>query len=157
MPQQPSILEIEHGSEVHLATLDARDRILRQPLGMRLSDEDTRGEEAQRHFVILEQGKPLAGIVAKAAAPREVQLRQMWVEPEFAGMGVGRTLLEQLLATLAAEGIEQVVLHARQPVLGFYRKCGFREEDDEFIEVGIPHRRMRRELNRETRSPDCHR
>ena len=157
MTPQPSILEIEHGSEIHLATLDARDRILRQPLGMRLSGEDTRGEEAQRHFVILQHGQPRAGVVAMAGAEREVRLRQMWVEPGFAGMGLGRSLLEQLLAKLAAEGIGQVVLHARKPVLGFYRKCGFVEEGEEFTEVGIPHRRMRRELSPETQSPDCRR
>lgn len=57
MSQRPSILEIKPGGEVHLATLDARDRILRQPLGMRLSDEDTQGEVAQRHFAILEHGQ----------------------------------------------------------------------------------------------------
>lgn len=157
MPRQPSMVEIEHGGEIHLATLDARDRILRRPLGMRLSDEDTRGEETQRHFVILRHDQPQAGIVAKASAAREVRLRQMWVEPGLTGIGLGRTLLEQVLAKLAAEGIEQVVLHARGPVLGFYRKCGFLEEGAPFTEVGIPHRRMRRELNPETRSRDCRR
>ncbi|MCH7226088.1 GNAT family N-acetyltransferase [Haloferula sp. A504] len=157
MPRQPSIQEIEHGGDIHLATLEARNRILRQPLGLRLTEEDTRGEQSQRHFVILDHGRPLAGVVARATEPGEVRLRQMWVEPDLAGMGLGRALLEGVLARLASEGIGQVVLHARKPVLGFYQKCGFREEGPEFTEVGIPHRRMRRQLNPERQSPGCHR
>lgn len=157
MPSQTSIREIVHGSPKYEEVCHARDRILRRPLGLKLSEADRHGEAAQRHFILESDGELLGGVIARTWTQRLVQLRQMWIEDDHAGRGLGRRLLEDVARRLETEGAEQLILHARQPVLGFYRKCGFREEGPEFLEIGIPHRKMRRHLNPETRSPGSHR
>lgn len=148
-----TVREIAHDSPEYHAARRARERILREPLGLRLSEEDVRDEARQRHFIIESDGALLGSVIARAEAPKTVRLRQMWIEPDHAGQGIGRQLLERVIAILAAEGIENLVLHARQPVLDFYRKCGFTAGGPEFTEVGIPHHRMKRGLNPERRSP----
>ena len=148
-----TLREVPFGSGRYHEACQARDRILRRPLGLRLSEADRQGESDQRHFILEEHGRLVGGVIALPDRPGVVRLRQMWIESERAGHGLGRRLLEELARSLEAERVEQLVLHARAPVLGFYRKCGFREEGPEFTEVGIPHRKMRRTLSRETRSP----
>lgn len=156
-PAPHGVREIAHDSPRYHETARARERILRQPLGQVLTADDTRDEPIQRHF-ILESGEGLlGGLIARAEGPKIVRLRQMWIEPDHARCGFGRHLLEEVLATLEREGIEQVMLHARVTALGFYRRQGFREDGPEFTEVGIPHRRMVLTLSPEKRSPGCRR
>lgn len=157
MDFRASVREIAHDSSHYEEVCRARDRILRQPLGMRLSDEDCRGEACQRHFVLVADGRLVGGVIARPEARRCVRLRQMWIETDHTGRGLGRLLLEEVARRLAVEGVERLTLHARQPVLGFYRKCGFREEGTGFLEVGIPHRKMRRQLSPGRQLPDCRR
>ena len=157
MDATPSVHEIAHGSAAYDEVCRARGRILRQPLGLRLSEADREGEDTQRHFVVEADGLLLGGVIARTRDRHLVQLRQMWIETDRAGEGLGRLLLEAVARRLEAEGIERLILHARRPVIGFYRKCGFQEEGPEFTEVGIPHRRMTRPLSPETQSPDCRR
>ncbi len=154
---RPGILEIAHGSAPYDEVLEARDRILRRPLGLRLSDDDTRGEALQRHFILTDNGRMIGGVIAKAEARRSARLRQMWIEPAHHGKGLGRSLLDGVLAILEAEGIEGIVLHARETVVGFYESAGFHTEGAAFTEVGIPHRRMVRSLSPGKQSPGCRR
>jgi predicted GNAT family N-acyltransferase len=51
-------------------------------------------------------------------------------------------------AALAEAGVRVVLLHARVSVLGFYAKLGYLAEGDDFPLVGIPHRAMRKRLDR---------
>jgi predicted GNAT family N-acyltransferase len=60
--------------------------------------------------------------------------------------GVGRAILTELLAMAREEGHASVVLHAQTHATGFYARHGFEPEGDAFLEAGIPHRTMRRQL-----------
>ncbi|GAA5134945.1 hypothetical protein GCM10023213_07420 [Prosthecobacter algae] len=48
---------------------------------------------------------------------------------------------------LQREGVRQFTLHARSSVLGFYSRLGYLPVGEEFTEVGIPHRKMVKELS----------
>jgi predicted GNAT family N-acyltransferase len=43
-------------------------------------------------------------------------------------------------------GYKIIDLHARKNVVPFYEKLGYHVEGDEFLEVGIPHLRMIKQL-----------
>ena len=65
------------------------------------------------------------------------------VLPAWRGKKVGSTLLEGLLDYARSQGLAQVDLNAQVQALPFYRRAGFEEEGEEFMEAGIPHCRMR--------------
>lgn len=71
---------------------------------------------------------------------------RMAVSAPWRGHGVGRALLDALLARARARGHAAVELHAQTTALGFYERAGFVAEGPEFEEAGLPHRRMRRAL-----------
>lgn len=146
MSETPVIGEIGHGSAEYQAVLDCRDRILRRPLGLVLTDEDTADEDSQRHFVLRKNGALLAGVIAMKIEPGTVRLRQMWVREDMAGQGLGRSLLAGVEQILGAEGFLRIILNARVIVRGFYEKCGYASEGPEFEEIGIPHVRMTRRI-----------
>ncbi len=71
---------------------------------------------------------------------------RMAVLASWRGRGVGSALLDVLLRLARERGIPRVMLNAQSRVVAFYRRHGFVAEGEEFIEAGIPHRSMWRDV-----------
>jgi predicted GNAT family N-acyltransferase len=71
---------------------------------------------------------------------------RMAVAAGWRGLGVGRALLDRLLDEARARGLREVILHAQTQATGFYSRVGFVAVGEEFLEAGIPHMQMRKEL-----------
>jgi predicted GNAT family N-acyltransferase len=71
---------------------------------------------------------------------------RMAVAAAWRGRGVGRALLDTLLEAANERGMAVQQLNAQTHAAGFYRPFGFVDDGDEFMEAGIPHLAMRREL-----------
>ena len=71
---------------------------------------------------------------------------RMAVLKAWRGKGIGGAMLARLIAAATERGDTEIALSSQTHAQGFYRAHGFREEGDEFIEAGIPHRTMRRVL-----------
>jgi predicted GNAT family N-acyltransferase len=76
------------------------------------------------------------------------RIGRMAVLAGWRSQGVGSALLWRLLSHAAARGMAQVVLSAQLHAVPFYRRHGFVEEGGEYLDAGIRHRTMRRQLGR---------
>lgn len=74
------------------------------------------------------------------------RLGRLAVLPAFRGLGVGGLLLDELLAMAAETGLRRVVLHAQARATRFYERRGFVASGEVFMEAGIAHLTMSREL-----------
>lgn len=59
---------------------------------------------------------------------------------------VGRALMERALTDAHESGVTGCLLHAQTEAAGFYLKLGFVQEGETFVEAGIPHVRMTKNL-----------
>ncbi|MCE2949323.1 MAG: GNAT family N-acetyltransferase [bacterium] len=73
---------------------------------------------------------------------------RMAVLRPWRGRGVGRALLRAALARAAMDGFTVVRLNAQVHALDFYRREGFEAVGEVFSDAGIPHRAMRRAIDR---------
>lgn len=71
---------------------------------------------------------------------------RMAVLKDWRGRGVGRALLQTLLDLATRRGLPRVTLSAQTHALGFYERAGFDVVGEPFIDAGIPHRKMVKEL-----------
>ncbi len=62
------------------------------------------------------------------------------------GTGIGRSLLDLLVARAAERGLPSVELHAQLHARGFYERAGFVPFGEVYLEAGIEHLGMRRAL-----------
>ena len=72
----------------------------------------------------------VAGFVLNATAVRSVDLVSMWVHPAYRGQGIGRRLVDQVVAWARERGAEHVALWVTQDnnaATLLYQRCGFRE------------------------------
>ena len=143
-----SFREFLFGSMEYEAAWALREAVLRVPLGLTLSSEDLSAERRQRHFGLFSAEGPMLAccIAAAQERPHEVRIRQMVVSPGWQRAGIGRQLMRAVECALAKDGCRTIVLHARLVAVDFYLRLGYSVEGDEFMEVNIPHRHMRKDL-----------
>ena len=76
----------------------------------------------------------------------EHKIGRMAVLPEWRGRGVGDALLLALIREAAQRRWPELCLHSQASAVGFYVKHGFVPYGDRFMEAGIEHQSMRRQI-----------
>jgi len=123
-----------------------RYRVLRKPLGLQFTKEQLEAEKNETHLAVMLQ-ETLIGCVLLAAQDKlTVKLRQMAIESDFQGQGVGKSLLKYAESVALQKGFQKIILHARENAVGFYQQSGYRVVGQPFIEVTLPHARMEKLL-----------
>ncbi len=140
------IQEVPYGSPLYELSKAFREEVLRRPLGLTLTPEEVEGEAQQIHIAAVEAGLILGTVVLKPSTATLVKLRQMAVAPSLHGTGVGRQLVQHAEAVALARGFETIEMNARASVKGFYEKLGYRSIGEDFLEVTIPHTKMKKLL-----------
>ena len=65
---------------------------------------------------------------------------------QWRNMRVGTAIMEALLDEAHARGYKQVDVHAQTQAIPFYHIFGFAEYGKEFMDAGMPHRKMKLKL-----------
>lgn len=95
----------------------------------------------------LVDGRIHADLGLEAGTPGTVgTIGRMAVAPDVRGAGVGRALLDALVDRARASGLPAVELHAQLHAKDFYERAGFVPFGEVYLEAGIEHIGMRREL-----------
>ncbi len=91
-------------------------------------------------------GLPLATGRLLQHVPGVAKIGRMAVSQAVRGSGVGREVLQALMAAAQGRGDREVLLHAQQSAAPFYARAGFTARGETFEEAGIPHVEMVRAL-----------
>lgn len=81
-----------------------------------------------RHYLVAEQGGRVVGYGGLAEAGRQGDVQTLTVAPQVQGQGIGRLLLDGLLAEARRRGALDVLLEVRAenaPAQALYAKAGF--------------------------------
>lgn len=138
--------EIFFNSEDYKKSLALRERILRSPLGLKLSSQDTSEEDKQYHFGIFDKSDLVACVVVTPLDRTSVKLRQMAVSTVCQGRNIGKHLIQSTEEDLSKRGYITIEMSARQTAIGFYKKLDYVTDGDEFIVMGIAHIKMRKSI-----------
>lgn len=140
--------EIIFNSAEYTESLKLREAILRAPLGTKLSADDISDEDKQQHFGLFNQSGLVACVVITPLDDTSVKLRQMTVSKDLRGLDIGKRLVQLTEDSLIKQGYKHIEMSARQTAAGFYKKLGYVKDGDEFLEMGIPHIKMRKNIKK---------
>lgn len=137
------IREIKFGSELYQRSSNLRENVLRQPLGLVLSSEDTQDEDKQIHIAAIENGVDVIGtIILKPASSEVSEIRGVAVAPHMQNMGIGKQLVIFAEQLAIENGFLTIEMKARISARKFYEKLGYNTTGPEFIKSTIPHIKM---------------
>ena len=141
--------EIRFASTEYVAALALRDRVLRQPLGLKFTDEELSRDKGDLHLGAFAKGRliacliltlsPLAGL---PGAVRLTRMRQVAVDPLHQGLGVGKALVDFAERLARQRGFAGITLNAREHAVLFYRRLGYETQGPPFKAVTLVHWRM---------------
>ena len=105
---------------------DLRYRVLREPWNQPRGSERNEGDEPGKHLALLESGIIKAIARLDESAPFESQVRFVAVEFNEQGRGFGRLIMEACEKVAHERGDHNMILHAREVALDFYKKMGYK-------------------------------
>jgi predicted GNAT family N-acyltransferase len=141
------IRTIMHGSKDYEKMIALRVRALLAPIGVPASYIQ---KEKEKDDVLIGafEGDDITGCCVLTPINDElVQLRQMVVDPLWQGKKIGAAIVQFAEQEAQHRGFTTLMMHARNPVIEFYSKCGYKVDGEEFFEVGIGHHRMMKKLS----------
>ncbi|NJP38663.1 GNAT family N-acetyltransferase [Alkalicoccus luteus] len=74
------------------------------------------------------------------------KLERICMLPDCRGRGIGQAVIKALEQEAVSQGLQAVKLHGQTHAEGFYQKLGYETVSDVFMEDGIPHIVMTKQL-----------
>ncbi|GGA74207.1 GNAT family N-acetyltransferase [Ornithinibacillus halotolerans] len=103
-------------------------------------------EDVAIHFIGYENDRPVA-----ASRLRFVEeygkLERICVLKEYRGKSIGKAIIHEMEMIIKEKGYLKAKLNAQTHAEDFYQKLGYQTVSDEFLDAGIPHVTMIKELS----------
>ncbi len=137
---------IDYGSPEYQQMLKLRHEILRKPLGISFSEDELKKEKENLLVAAYDDDEMLGCCMLVKNSDTSMRLRQMAVIDNLQGKGIGKALTLFVENLARDRECKSIMMHARKDTIGFYEKMGYKVTSDEFIEIGIPHCVMEKDL-----------
>ena len=141
-----ALKQIDHGTKEYQQMVKLRMEILRKPLGLSFSPEELAREKEDILIGAFDDDELLACCLLTKVDNKCLRLRQMAVQNNLQGKGIGASMMNFAELLARDKGYKKLIMHARKTALGFYEKLGYKVTGKDFIEVTLPHCVMEKEL-----------
>lgn len=125
--------------------LAIRRTVFIEEQGVSVEDEVDGKDPQAIHLLATSNGAPV-GTARLLLSGETGKIGRVAVLKEARGAGIGKALVLFAVEELARRGAARAKLGAQTHAVGFYESLGFAAVGPEFIDAGIPHREMVREL-----------
>lgn len=103
-------------------------------------------EDKGIHLLVCDGGMPV-GTARLIVLGETGKIGRVCVLKSHRGTGLGKVLMDKALEVLRDQpGVKSAKLSAQTRVIGFYEGLGFLAHGPEYLDAGIPHRDMTRQL-----------
>ena len=124
-----------------------RWEILRKPIGKSIESLKDEYEDSSYHLIGIIDNKIIACGRLHFNNAYEAQIRYMAIDEHYQRKGIGVKVIELLEAEAKKKQINKIVLNARNHVIEFYKKSGYKAvRKYEGSDTGIPHTTMEKIL-----------
>jgi predicted GNAT family N-acyltransferase len=141
-----TLREIKHGSPDYETGVSLRKRVLRDPLGIAVHPSERDEEATLRHLAAFEGDRMVGYLMLHDQGNDTVRMRQVAVDFDRQRQGIGKALVARSEELARESGYRTMTLHARETAVSFYTALGYEVFDEPFVEVTIPHRKMKKAL-----------
>ena len=126
--------------------VDLRMKVLLDPIGIPRSYIDPEKERMDILIGAFEKDQLIGCCILTHVDEDTLQLRQMAVDHAIQKKGIGAAIVTYAEDVAKTKGYTTLMMHARDNVLGFYKRCGYQVDGQQFFEVGIGHHKMKKQL-----------
>ena len=137
---------IQTGTGEYEKMIALRMNVLLDPIGIPRSYINPDKEKNDLLIGAFEDDQLIGCCILTTVDQQTLQLRQMAVDSDVQKKGVGAAIIAYAEEVAKTKGCQTLVMNARDNVLGFYERCGYEVDGEQFFEVGIGHHKMKKQL-----------
>ena len=138
------IIKIDNEQNI-LHAFSIRETVFIKEQGVTTEEEFDVWDNLATHFLALRKEKPVATARCQLTE-KGVKLERFSVLKEFRRCGIGSRLLDFMLNDQILSGNNFFYLHSQLDAVNFYSRLGFVPQGDTFLEAGIEHILMTRNI-----------
>lgn len=144
--QKMIIKLIKYNSKDHDNMIKLRNNILRKPLGLTFTLSDKNLEKEDFLIGAFQENILIGCGMLSKIDKTTLQLRQMAIDNSFQHKGIGYSIVQYAEKIAKEHNYKVIMMHARSTAIDFYKKLDYSIIGDEFIEIGIPHYIMEKNI-----------
>ena len=141
-----ALKQIDHGSKEYQKMVQLRMEILRKPLGLSFTKDELDKEINDILIAAFDDDLMLGCCILTKIDDRRIRLRQMAVQKNLQGKGIGESIIHFAENIARDKGFKILMMHARDTAIGFYEKYGYTIKGEQFEEVKTKHHVMEKRL-----------
>jgi predicted GNAT family N-acyltransferase len=141
------IIQIEPGDALYKSMVALRNDALRKPLGLLLTPDELQHDKTSACWGVLLNNKIIGCYLADNQGENGWKMRQVAVAATQQNKGIGRIMLGDIEDNAKLNNVKLLHCNARKTAVEFYQKSGWIVIGEEFDEVGIPHYKMKKEID----------
>ena len=122
-----------------------RERILREPLGSKFSEDELKEEKNHIHIAGFELNEVVATAVLVPEAD-QMKMQRVAVLESLRNQNIGSQMMLFCEDIAKEKAIKIIYCHARDSAVNFYARNSYQKVGEYFDEDGIPHLKMVKEL-----------
>ncbi|WP_174731188.1 GNAT family N-acetyltransferase [Mesobacillus harenae] len=102
-------------------------------------------ENDSTHFVLYDDKRP-AGAGRFRVLDAIGKVERICVLKDQRNTGAGKAIMEKIEEYAKSEGLSALKLNAQTQAIPFYEKLGYEVVSEEFLDAGIPHKSMKKQI-----------
>lgn len=142
-----------YGLDGYSAAKDIREKVFCNEQGIAFDKDDK--DSIAWHIVGSEKGKVIAAARMYNMADGIFCIGRVCVDKDYRGMYVGDTLMRALEDKAVQLKGRLVNVSSQEQAVGFYEKEGYEKYTEAYIEAGIKHYSMRKDLSKPHKRCEC--
>ncbi|MFA7272639.1 MAG: GNAT family N-acetyltransferase [Crocinitomicaceae bacterium] len=137
--------EIAYKSEEWTKAVQLREKVLREPLGSKFTDQEL--EEEKSHIQIAGfLDNELVATVVLVPDGENIKMQRVVVIDSLRNKNIGSEMMIFCEKLAVDRNFRLIYCHARDTAVNFYYKNHYEKDGDYFDEDGIPHLKMKKKL-----------
>jgi len=120
---------------------EVRKKVYVDELNVPIELEFDEYDETAFHFVV-EVDDFIVGTARLVVLDNEGNIGRVCILKDFRRKGLGTKLITSIIHASINMGLDRLIVEAKINALSFYKKIGFVTEGNEYLEVGVPHKKM---------------
>jgi predicted GNAT family N-acyltransferase len=136
----------KHDLSLYNDAISIRKKVFVEEQRVPEEEEVDQFEQEAIHFVLYDSEKPIGAGRFRMLADGIGKIERICVLQDYRNRGAGRLIMESIEQFAKEKGVPKVKLNAQTHAESFYQKLGYETVSDVFMDAGIPHVTMVKQL-----------
>jgi len=139
-------VKIVETEKEHADAFAVRKKVFVEEQGVPLHLECDAYDATATHFIMYEDKEPAGAARLRNIEDHTAKIERVCILQSQRGKKLGALMMKEMENYAVSIGLQKLKLHAQSYAVPFYEKLGYTVTSPEFMDAGIPHRAMEKNI-----------